>query len=606
MVLLLALTSCGDSVAANEVVVVAGVSLLGGGSASRDDHLIELVVHDDHVYVANSNRAVAAMRLEPDGGLSLTEEGMVEGALIRCTSLAVHAPSDTLYCGTDEPFDSPDPTIERYDISTPGSLRRRAPFAVERWGTRDVEVMGDYLVLNHFDGGLWVADIDARGELSQLRDTGVEGNARVSVALGARVVTLMADVEGQGAQLRLLDPGTWSGEWLEVDRLALSGPALGLSADASGGSTVAVGLGSGGMAIVDVVDDALIVRRMFEPPAVVTSGLIDGDVAAAVTLSGVFVWSLRQPEPRLLGFGAAGRLGNERIGNMLHGVFHEGELLTSDWVYAERWAVDPEGENLELDVPRGIYVGFEGPIRWRMRNPGEQPLRAELWIDGELEFAAMVPAGEVVELEIPAERRARVFPREDPTLHVVVRAYHPEVPSGGTPLSSTSLVVVQRDPKAMMPPATGDSFPPLLLAELDLEQIYSFPSAGGSQTIWIVPDCGMIWPQLEDLAWAVRAGHDLGRGEPVFLTDFDLRQHFVGQWGLDGVRVGVWGQHAPAEVQEANALDGADLYMTRFFIQNMPGDAMPTDYVVADDGMIRSIERMYRGPWTLAVPWPWD
>jgi hypothetical protein len=33
---------------------------------------------------------------------------------------------------------------------------------------------------------------------------------------------------------------------------------------------------------------------------------------------------------------------------------------------------------------------------------------------------------------------------------------------------------------------------------------------------------------------------------------------------------------------------------------------MPTDFVMDADGVVRSIERMYRGPWTLVVPGPWE
>lgn len=620
--LLLAATSCGAEQSGSDagldaepdweqVEVAAGVTLRGGDFASREDHLIELLVHEGYVYVANSNRTLASMRLEPDGGVTLIEEGMVDSIPIRCTNLAVHAPSSTIYCGTDDPFDVPAPILERYDISTPGALRRREPFGLAQWSVRDVEVMGDHLVINHFDGGLWVADIDAEGELSQLRDTGVQGNARVSVALGDRVVTLLADIEGQGAQLRLLDPGDWSGEWSELARLDLSGPALGLSADAGGAPAVGVGLGSGGMAIVDRVDDTLVLRRILEPPAVVTSGLLDGEIAVAVTLSGVFAWDLTGAEARMFGFGPSGQLGYERAGNMLHGIFHEGEVLTSDWLFVERWALDPAGENVDLDIPRGVYVApegsaAEGPIRWRVRNPGEAPLRAEFWVEGKPELAGTIPAGEVVEFEFPPEQRARLLPPDVPAVNMVVRAYHPEVPSVGAPLSSARLVLAQREPNSPFPPATGEQFPPLLLAELDLEQTFDFPSAGGSQTIWLWPDCGLMWPQLEDLAWEVREGRDLGRGEPIFLSDFDLRTDgFIERWGLEGARFGIWGPYAPTEVYEANAVYGEDIYM-RFFIQEMPGDAMPTDYVVTETGTISSIERMYRGPWTLAVPWPWD
>lgn len=606
--------SCGAPEPIPTSDVVAGITLRGGDFATREDHLVELVVHQGHVYVGNSNLGLAAMRLEPDGGVVRTHEGQPQSDRVRCTTVAVHAPSDTLYCGTDEPFDAPEPTLVLFDLSTPGQPERRESFELAEWATRDVEVIGDRLLIHHFHRGLWTAEISPTGALSGLVDTGIEGNARVSVAVGDRVVTLFGDVDGPGAELRLLDPDDWS----ELDRIRLSGPPLGLSADVGGAPRVAVGLGSGGMAIVEIGGDALdeldqldqldhlIIDRMLEPPAVVTQGLLDGELAVAVTLSGVFAWSLLEYQsPRLFGFGPSGQL-VDRAGNMLHGVFHEGEVLTSDWLFVERWAFDPAGEVVDLDVPRGVYVGPEGPIRWRVRNPGNIPLRAEFWLDRKSVLAAVVAPGEVVELELPESLRKQFLAVNEPSTRMLVRAYDVEVPSEGEPLSSTVTALVQRDPDTVLPPATGDRFPTLTLAELDLSQIYTFPVPDGGQTIWFWPDCALMWPQLEDLAWLVRQGQDLGRGEPVFLVPFNLEySEFVERWGLAGARFGIWGPPAPAEVNEANAELGDDIYEP-FFIPEMPGDAMPTDYVVDADGTILSIERMYRGPWTLAVPWPWD
>jgi hypothetical protein len=588
--------------------VVAGITLRGGAYATRDDHLVEFVVHEGHVYVANSNHGLAAMRLDEDGGITLTHAGTVPEDKVRCTTVALHAPSDTLYCSADEPLDVPSLTVRRFDLSTPGAPVERESLELLEQSVRDLVVIGDRLLIHHFHDGLWTADIDTTGALSGLTKTGIEGNARVSVELGGRVVTLFGDVEGPGAELRLLDPADWS----ELDRISLSGPPVGLSADASGAPRVAVGLGSGGMAIVDIAANEFVLERMLEPPAVVTHGLLDGELAAAVTLSGVFTWSLPaegqvDPEqaPRLFGFGPAGQLSFERAGNMLFGVFHEGELLTSDWLFVERWALDPAGEVVDLDVPRGVYLAPTGSVRWRVRNPGGIPLRAEFWLDRHPVLDGVVAPGEVVDFELSEALRQQYLAPDDPTVDVLVRAYDVEVPSSGEPLSSTALVLVQRDPDSALPPATGDRFPTVTLAELDLSQVYTFPPPGGGQTIWLWTDCAMIWSQLEDLAWMARQGWDLGRGEPIFFVKSDPGyDEFAEQWGLDGIRFGIWGD--PPEVLAANAEFGEDIYYETFFIDDMPGDAMPTDYVVDAEGTIVSIERMYRGPWTLAVPWPWQ
>ena len=61
---------------------------------------------------------------------------------------------------------------------------------------------------------------------------------------------------------------------------------------------------------------------------------------------------------------------------------------------------------------------------------------------------------------------------------------------------------------------------------------------------------------------------------------------------------------AAPEAGEANDyIDPDDIYAP-LWIEALPGDAMPTDYVIDEQGVVRSIERMYRGPWTLVVPSP--
>jgi hypothetical protein len=405
----------------------------------------------------------------------------------------------------------------------------------------------------------------------------------------------------------LLEPDSFT----ELDRLPLRGPPLGLSADADGHPRVAVGLGSGGMAVVSIEGDTLRIEHSLEPPAVVTSGLVAGDLAVAVTLTGAFAYELDQPTPRMFGFGPSGKLGRSRAGNMLHGQLLPGpdghgiELLTTDWLWVERWAIDRAGEVVDLDVPRGIFAPPRGPVRWRMRNPGEQRLRAELWAEREKLWEVEVEPGEVINVFISAELRAKLLPPDEPSTSIGVRFYDPLVPSEGDPLSSTVLVLAQRSPDDLLPPAVGDVFPTVMLEDIDHEP-YSMPTPRGSQTIWYWPDCGLMWPQIEDLAWLEREGWDLGRGEPILLTNFDVSMDgFPERWGLQGVTFGLWGVAAPTVAHDNDWIDDEDIYMP-FFIHELPGDAMPTDFVMDSHGVVRSIERMYRGPWTLVVPGPWE
>jgi hypothetical protein len=387
---------------------------------------------------------------------------------------------------------------------------------------------------------------------------------------------------------------------------------LGLSADADGHARVAVGLGSGGMAVVSIDDDTLRLEHELNPPAVVTTGLVAGDLAIAVTLSGAFAWELEQPVPRMFGFGPSGQLGHARAGNMLHGLLvprSDGpdpyELLTSDWLWVERWEIDRAGEVVDLDVPRGIFLQPEGVIRWRMRNPGEQRLRAEVWLERTPLWAVEIEPGEMIQAYVSADLRAQLLPPDEPSVRLTVHFFDPLVPSEGEPLSSTQLVLVQRQPDDLFPPAVGDVFPTVMLENV-AHEVYSMPTVQGSQTIWYWPDCALMWPEIEDLAWLEREGWDLGRGEPVLLTNFDVAiDGFIERWGLEGVTFGMWGVAAPNVADANDWLDDEDIYQP-FFIQGLPGDAMPTDFVMDADGVVRSIERMYRGPWTLVVPGPWE
>jgi hypothetical protein len=579
-----------------------GLHVRGAASLSPDDHLTELVVHAGHIYAANSWGGVGVLRLEDDGAVTITDHGDYEYGDLRCTSLAVHRSSGTLYCAGDTPRNGEPriPAIERFSLADPGQPERGEAFPVMHWSVSDIEVVGDELLVHQFMDGLWVADIGSDGTLSNLVDVGVQGNARTSVVVGDRVITAFADVQGEGTQLRLYE----SNGWTELDRLALAGPPLGMSADADGGSRLAVGLGSGGLALVDVGSDSLTLTRTLQPPAVVTHALVAGDLAIATTYSGAFAWDLASPEPRLFGFGAEGTQGEHRDGNMLHGLLHEGELLASDWTWIERWAIDPTGDVVALDVPRGVHARPDGPVRWQVRNPGLIPLRAEIWHQREHLFDVHAAADALTQIEIPAELRAQLE-LDEPTVQLNLRVFDVDVASEGEPLSTSSFVLVQRAAGDPLPPAVGDPFPTVTFADPQ-GQLFTVPFAEGTQTIWFTLDCALMWPEVEDIAWRVRSGLDVGPGTPVIVSDTDLVvDGFAARRNLDGVRLGLYGETAPPEVAEANAAYDEDLYQS-FFVPELPGDAVIMDYVIDPDARVTALERTYRGPWTLVVPGPWD
>jgi hypothetical protein len=578
-----------------------GLHVRGAASLSPDDHLTELAVHAGHIYAANSWGGIGVLRLEDDGAVTIIDPGDYEYGDLRCTSLAVHRPSDTLYCAGDTPsnVEPRTPGIERFSLAEPGQPERHEALPIMAWSVSDIEVVGDQLLVHQFQDGLWTADIGLDGELSNLVLAPVEGNARTSVVVDDRVITAFADVQGDGTQLRLYAPDGWT----EIDRLALAGPPLGMSADADGGSRLAVGLGSGGLALVEVGPDSLSLTRTLQPPAVVTHGLVAGEIAIATTLSGAFAWDLASPEPRLFGFGAEGTQGEHRDGNMLHGLLHEGELLASDWTWIERWAIDPTGDVVALDVPRGVHARPDGPVRWQVRNPGPIPLRAEIWHQREHLFDVHAAPG-ATEIEIPFELRTQIG-LDEPTVQLNLRVFDVDVASDGQPISTSTFVIVQRAADDPLPPAVGDPFPTVTFADPD-GQLFTVPFAEGTQTIWFTLDCALMWPEVEDIAWRVRSGLDIGPGAAVFLSNTDLvLDGFAAHRSLDGVQLGLYGATAPPEVAEANAAYSEDLYRS-FFVPELPGDAVIMDYMINSDATVTSLERTYRGPWSLVVPGPWD
>lgn len=598
--------ACGGADVPDALVsnIAPGLHVRGSASLSPDDHMLELAVHAGHVYVANSWSGLGVMRLDDDGALTVTDVGETEFGVLRCTSLAIHEPSNTLYCAADSPPAGEPPTqvIQIFDLSEPGTPVRGEPFPIMNWSVRDLVVRGDQLLIHQFDDGLWTAAIAADGALSQLEHVGeVAGNVRTSVVVDGRLVVALADPQGRGTQLRLYAPDSWT----EQASLALDGPPLGISADASGLARVAVGLGSAGMAIVELRDDALVLERTLHPQSVVTHGLIADRLAIAMTYAGAFAWTLDDAgdDAKLFGFGAEGSQGEKRNGNMLHGVLHDGELIASDWTWVERWAIDPAGDIVALDVPRGVYVQPDGPIVTRLRNFGPLQLRAEFWYRRDHLFDIDIAPEAVTRVAFPASIRTLLD--DDPVLRLGIRVFDPTIGSSGEPLSTSQFVIVERPADEPLPPAVGDTFPIVTFDGPD-GLPFTLPLDEGTQTVWFTIDCALMWAEVEDRAWLSRAGLDTERGPAVVLSDTNLvLDGFARRHSLDGLLLGYWGLAASPETRAANSAYAEELYES-FWVPELPGDAVIMDYTLGPDGQVRSIERMYRGLWPLVEPWPWD
>ena len=129
-------------------------------------------------------------------------------------------------------------------------------------------------------------------------------------------------------------------------------------------------------------------------------------------------------------------------------------------------------------------------------------------------------------------------------------------------------------------------------------EILHLPDGRPTQAIWYTPDCALMWPAIEDLAWLERHSIDLGRGTPLLVTNADIRREgFAERWAVTNLEAVFVGERAPEEVQAANA-DYGDV-LRSFVVFELPGDSVTSDYVIDADGRVRSVERMYRGPWNL-------
>ncbi|EDM73895.1 hypothetical protein PPSIR1_00782 [Plesiocystis pacifica SIR-1] len=601
----LALVSCAGEEPASESAIVVGLDMHSAAQASLDDHLAELMVYEGHVYAANSNQGLSVFRLTGDGGLEVSDVGQVEADNVRCTALAIHAASKTLYCAADAP--KVEPEILLYDLSTPGTSTRigALPLEYPLEGMRDVVVDGDRLILTAFEEGLWTAPIAADGSLGEPTFTGVEGQARYAIPLGeppnSVVLALFSTgaAGGKGSELRVLDAQSWE----SLGSLELDGPPLGFSVDAgasdASSARVAVAQGSAGMAIVEwrAGEDPVAVDRI-TPPAVVSHALLDGERAFAITLSGAFGYVREGEGWRNFGFAPESIAGPDRRGNMLHALLHEGTLITSDWTWVERWAIDAGGEATGLDMPRGVFVPPGEGARWRVRNPSAVDLRADFVLRGEPVFSGVVPAQGSAVVELDASGLAGLL-ADDYRLHFGVRVHDPAVAFEGAPLSTTSFTILVAYPELGPQPPPGASFPPVTLADLD-DAVYTLPLAGVAQRlVWYSEDCVLMWPELEDLTWRHRQG--LLDSVPVFVSNADVSLSYARSWDAEDMLFGNFGPAAPPEVGAANEpLYGDNLYPD-FVVGEIPGDGLTTDYEVDALGRVVSIERMYRGPYDLIV-----
>jgi hypothetical protein len=433
--------------------------------------------------------------------------------------------------------------------------------------------------------------IDAQGRLGALELVPLAGNVR----------RLAADAQGRlwvlGLdRLTLLDGQTLA----ELAAITLDGPALDLAA---WGDEAIVAQGSMGARIVALRGDTLELVATLEPPAVVSAVDLRDDVAAVVGLTGAWLYDRRDASssPRPAGFRRAGAWHQDsRTGSMLYARIVAGDLLVSDWNFVSRFGMDASGELVGLDLPRAVYVAGEAEsVEIPLRNVGRHPLEVELRGVGWIELATLtIGPGETARVELDAAH----FELDVPTVVALL------VRDGDGIVAMPSTVVLRRPPLAQWPidphgaPAPGHAFPAIALGVGTLDAMTALwlplPDVAQRVVFWGT-DCVAMWPEIEDLAHRQQTGR-LAPGTVVLAAHQNPQVEGVNaRWGLDDVP---WGSFGPDVITpEIAALNPwVELYDDAMGLHQLPGAAYhPTDYEVDAQGLVRAVEREYRGAYGL-------
>lgn len=303
-------------------------------------HVSDVLIAD-RVYVANTG-SFMAYEIN-DTGLVFSHTSQDTPAPVRCTLIALHSPSRSLYCAAADRA-----TIAIFDADT---ARLRSPgnlFDELASGYRDVHVVDDTLYLAAFSAGLLRAPIAADGSLGSL-ETYLDGDV---VGVGGDSDRLVVLDRTQG--LRLIEGGQ------PTAVVPLDAPMLGLVVH---DGLAVVALGSLGAVVIDLDSRAIVARA--EPPCVaVEADYRDGALAIACS-TGLYLYQT-DPTIRTAGWDPAqySSLGARFAGDL---------LVANDWWRLVTYRVDTNGRAVGLDAPRGFVLGRGQGMRFAVRNPDDQP-----------------------------------------------------------------------------------------------------------------------------------------------------------------------------------------------------------------------------------------
>lgn len=536
----------------------AGIDLRTGASP----HLGRLVVRGSTAYVANSFDGVAAFELGDGGRVSLTKEERMGAGVPRCTTIALHEASSTLFCAAADrsgpALGETTSPVAAYRVGGPEVFSLRVPAAVRLEAfIAALHVHGDRLLLAAFERGLLQAPIAADGSLGAVTALPGSGDAVALASAGE----LLAQID-RDAGLRL-----WRVTAATIEpageAAALDGPPLAVTMD---GPTIGVALGSRGAAVYAAAADRPALLATLHPPCAVVSVALRGGLAAVGCMDGLYLYAWREDPRHLRGFVPA------RTAS-LDLAFAGDALVATDWFEVASLRVDPAGESVHPLLPRGRYVRRGEDVSLSMANPGSVPLHLALDLDGPT--ARSLPAvtlepGASAALRIPAALLDQVGAET-----VLLRARSREAPAGSEGARTVLRVASGDDPA----PPIGSAFPSL---ESERGQApVTLPLAGRRQLIVFNNDtCVALWPELQDLAWLAR--HPVGSEALAVTLVTNDNPDFIAHWRLQGLSTLV-------------RSDSYTLHEGRFRVDGIPG-AWHTEYFVDERGVVRDAERVYTGP----------
>ncbi len=558
-------------------------------------HVAGIGVDGEHVYLSSSSGTggIGVMALEADGCASvLTPLGQTPARGIRCTTVALHAASHTLFCaGADVE------NVAVFDVTSPAApvlreadgLTHRPTSGGGREGINRLFLTGSTLFAAHFTGGLLRTEVAADGRLSA-----------PAVAVAGTIV----NVDGDGADLAILDRQRGlvgftvaGGQLREKGALPVNGPLLGLAVNKG---RAAVALGSQG-AIVATLGATPTLLATVTPKCVASAIALDGDRLAVGCLSGVYLYSLAGSQPRVAGFIPS-------YDGVLSARFNGPELLVGDWHGLWRLGTDLSGSPVLPDVQMSVYGARDQGVSFMLRNPGDTVLHVTSTLRNQGSEEILVVKQTTLEANADVTVQISASEATGRTGDVPVAIFSHQTDEYGHfaheaayAATSFSRRFSSTDP-LRVPPAIGERFP-TLHATTGAEPA-TVPAAQSTYFDFLVADCALQWPQTEDLAWLV-AHHEMPDDQVPLLMAVSVDGSatwagYLDLWNAGNLTVLAFTDyfHSLPGYTEA-FLNENDAFVQRFQVSKLFGADNPHDYVLDASGVVRSYERIYRGKWPL-------